>query len=69
MGSFLTHDFVSISDAVTCYECTGKAVNSTCGDPFIIEDGVVPNITKCKKGACIKWTYYKNGKYELYMVK
>ena len=63
-------------DPITCYQCRDLAENTTCSNPLPVEpdpevevDPLVtlapdlPTIT-CKKGACIKWTYYLNGRYQ-----
>ncbi|XP_013395300.1 protein quiver [Lingula anatina] len=52
---------------IDCYRCLGPLRNSTCGDPFDAEklhlgeeeSGI--QIIKCKRGACLKWTYFHKG--------
>ena len=55
-----------VADSIECYHCYDRAVNTTCADPTNgkvwnpkKELGVIP-IINCRKGACVKWAYYRN---------
>ena len=52
--------YETISDPVLCYECMDSAYNTSCGEPRTVEDLESLGTIQCKRGACIKWTYYKN---------
>ena len=67
--------FLILLDPITCYQCRDFAENTTCANPVPVEPDPeveldlwvtlapdLPTIT-CKKGACVKWTYYLNGRY------
>ncbi|ELU16097.1 hypothetical protein CAPTEDRAFT_214596 [Capitella teleta] len=55
------------SDPIECYLCKDKAYNTTCGEPTTEEELEEMDKVHCKKGACIKWTFYKN--HELMMLR
>lgn len=53
------------TEPIECFECLDKAHNTTCGtssDPVqLLELGTI----KCKRGACVKWTYYRNRELQM----
>jgi len=63
--TFAAHGQEEFQDPVVCYECLDSAHNTTCGQPVTEDDLDSLGSVTCKKGACIKWTYYKN--HELLM--
>lgn len=46
------------SSPITCYKCMGTLVNSSCSDPFNVEN---KSVKDCPQGLCIKWTRKLNG--------
>ncbi len=63
-------------DPITCYKCKDLAENTTCANPVPMsrdpEEEYEPWVTmgpdlptiSCKRGACVKWTYYQNSEYK-----
>lgn len=49
---------VSTDGSITCYKCMGTLVNSSCADPFSVEN---KSVKECPQGLCIKWTRKLNG--------
>ena len=48
------------SGPITCYSCIDLAYNTTCGEPATPDEIESLPTIECKRGACVKWTYYKN---------